>query len=131
MFGEDQAHSNRLIIRLQPDEGVQLYVQIKEPGPGGLRVQSLPLNLSYAESFQVRYPDAYERLLMDVVRGNLALFMRREEVEEAWEWVDGLLEGWAAANTPIHTYAAGLEDGPVEARMLLRQDGRDWWSNGK
>ncbi|MAN74611.1 MAG: glucose-6-phosphate dehydrogenase [Henriciella sp.] len=131
MFGEDQAHSNRLIIRLQPDEGVQLYVQIKEPGPGGLRVQSLPLNLSYAETFQVRYPDAYERLLMDVVRGNLALFMRREEVEEAWEWVDGLLESWSAANTPVFTYSAGLEDGPVEARMLLRQDGRDWWSNGK
>ena len=131
MFGEDQAHSNRLIIRLQPDEGVQLYVQIKEPGPGGLRVQSLPLNLSYAETFQVRYPDAYERLLMDVVRGNLALFMRREEVEEAWEWVDGLLESWSAAITPVFTYSAGLEDGPVEARMLLRQDGRDWWSNGK
>jgi glucose-6-phosphate 1-dehydrogenase len=128
MFGEEQAHSNRLIIRLQPDEGVQLYVQIKEPGPGGLRVQSLPLNLSYAESFQVRYPDAYERLLMDVVRGNLALFMRREEVEEAWEWVDGLLDAWADAKTPIHTYSAGLEDGPVEARMLLRQDDRDWWS---
>ncbi|MEQ9449748.1 MAG: glucose-6-phosphate dehydrogenase, partial [Rhodospirillaceae bacterium] len=115
MFGEEQAHSNRLIIRLQPDEGVQLYVQIKEPGPGGLRVQSLPLNLSYAESFQVRYPDAYERLLMDVVRGNLALFMRREEVEEAWEWVDGLLDAWADAKTPMYTYAAGLEDGPVEA----------------
>lgn len=131
MFGEEQAHSNRLIIRLQPDEGVQLYVQIKEPGPGGLRVQSLPLNLSYAESFQVRYPDAYERLLMDVVRGNLALFMRREEVEEAWEWVDGLLEAWADAKVPMHTYSAGLEDGPVEARMLLREDDRDWWSNGK
>lgn len=131
MFGEEQAHSNRLIIRLQPDEGVQLYVQIKEPGPGGLRVQSLPLNLSYAESFQVRYPDAYERLLMDVVRGNLALFMRREEVEEAWEWVDGLLGAWADAKTPMHTYSAGLEDGPVESRMLLREDDRDWWSNGK
>ena len=131
MFGEEQAHSNRLIIRLQPDEGVQLYVQIKEPGPGGLRVQSLPLNLSYAESFQVRYPDAYERLLMDVVRGNLALFMRREEVEEAWEWVDGLLEAWADAKVPMHTYSAGLEDGPVESRMLLREDDRDWWSNGK
>ncbi|WP_084397735.1 glucose-6-phosphate dehydrogenase [Henriciella aquimarina] len=131
MFGEAQAHSNRLIIRLQPDEGVQLYVQIKEPGPGGLRVQSLPLNLSYAESFQVRYPDAYERLLMDVVRGNLALFMRREEVEEAWEWVDGLLDAWADAKVPMYTYAAGLEDGPVESRMLLREDGRDWWSNGK
>ena len=131
MFGEEQAHSNRLIIRLQPDEGVQLYVQIKEPGPGGLRVQSLPLNLSYAESFQIRYPDAYERLLMDVVRGNLALFMRREEVEAAWEWVDGLLEAWEEAKVPIFTYSAGLEDGPVEARMLLREDDRDWWSNGK
>lgn len=131
MFGEAQAHSNRLIIRLQPDEGVQLYVQIKEPGPGGLRVQSLPLNLSYAESFQLRYPDAYERLLMDVVRGNLALFMRREEVEEAWEWVDGLLDAWAEAKVPMHAYSAGLEDGPVESRMLLRQDERDWWSNGK
>ena len=131
MFGEEQAHSNRLIIRLQPDEGVQLYVQIKEPGPGGLRVQSLPLNLSFAESFQVRYPDAYERLLMDVVRGNLALFMRREEVEEAWEWVDGLLDAWADAKVPMYTYSAGLEDGPVEARMLLREDDRDWWSNGK
>ena len=131
MFGEEQAHSNRLIIRLQPDEGVQLYVQIKEPGPGGLRVQSLPLNLSFAESFQVRYPDAYERLLMDVVRGNLALFMRREEVEAAWEWVDGLLEAWADAKVPMHTYSAGLEDGPVESRMLLREDDRDWWSNGR
>ena len=131
MFGEEQAHSNRLIIRLQPDEGVQLYVQIKEPGPGGLRVQSLPLNLSYAESFQLRYPDAYERLLMDVVRGNLSLFMRREEVEEAWEWVDGLLDAWQDAKVPVYTYSAGLEDGPVEARMLLRQDERDWWSNGK
>lgn len=131
MFGEEQAHSNRLIIRLQPDEGVQLYVQIKEPGPGGLRVQSLPLNLSFAESFQVRYPDAYERLLMDVVRGNLSLFMRREEVEAAWEWVDGLLEAWADAKVPMHTYSAGLEDGPVESRMLLREDDRDWWNNGK
>ena len=131
MFGEDQAHSNRLIIRLQPDEGVQLYVQIKEPGPGGLRVQSLPLNLSYAESFQLRYPDAYERLLMDVVRGNLALFMRREEVEEAWKWVDGLLEAWDDAKVAMRTYSAGLEDGPVESRMLLREDDRDWWSNGK
>ncbi len=128
MFGEAQAHSNRLVMHLQPDEGVQLFVQIKEPGPGGLRVQSLPLNLSYADTFQVRYPDAYERLLMDVVRGNLALFMRRDEVEEAWEWVDGLLDAWSEAKVAMQTYSACLEDGPVESRMLLRQDGRDWWS---
>ena len=58
--------------RLQPDEAVDLWLNIKEPGPGGLRVRAAPLNLSYAESFTLRYPDAYERLLMDVARGNLS-----------------------------------------------------------
>jgi glucose-6-phosphate 1-dehydrogenase len=127
MFGDTEAQSNRLVINVQPDEGVQLYLQIKEPGPGGLRIKSLPLNLSYADNFSVRYPDAYERLLMDVVRGNLSLFMRREEVEAAWKWVDGLLEAWEQADAPMESYQAGLEDGPVEARLMLRRDGRDWW----
>lgn len=127
MFGETEAQSNRLVINVQPDEGVQLYLQIKEPGPGGLRIKSLPLNLSYAANFSVRYPDAYERLLMDVVRGNLSLFMRREEVEAAWKWVDGLLAAWEHAELSMETYQAGLEDGPVEARLMLRRDGRDWW----
>ena len=86
------------------------------------------MDLTYAENFGgVRYPDAYERLLMDVVRGNLALFMRREEVEAAWTWVDGLIEAWQQATVPIYNYQAGLEDGPVEARLLLRRDERDWW----
>ena len=127
MFGDTEAQSNRLVINVQPDEGVRLYLQIKEPGPGGLRIKSLPLNLSYADNFAVRYPDAYERLLMDVVRGNLSLFMRREEVEAAWKWVDGLLEAWEQADVPMESYQAGLEDGPVEARLMLRRDGRDWW----
>lgn len=127
MFGETEAQSNRLVINVQPDEGVQLFLQIKEPGPGGLRIKSLPLNLSYAANFSVRYPDAYERLLMDVVRGNLSLFMRREEVEAAWKWVDGLLAAWDQADVPMQTYQAGLEDGPVEARLMLLRDGRDWW----
>ncbi|MEL6828060.1 MAG: glucose-6-phosphate dehydrogenase [Pseudomonadota bacterium] len=127
MFGDTQTQSNRLVINVQPDEGVRLYLQIKEPGPGGLRIKSLPLNLAYADNFLVRYPDAYERLLMDVVRGNLSLFMRREEVEAAWRWVDGLLAAWEEADVPIETYQAGLEDGPVEARLLLRRDSRDWW----
>ncbi len=127
MFGDTEAQSNRLVINVQPDEGVRLYLQIKEPGPGGLRIKSLPLNLSYADNFAIRYPDAYERLLMDVVRGNLSLFMRREEVEAAWKWVDGLLEAWEQADVPMESYQAGLEDGPVEARLMLRRDGRDWW----
>lgn len=128
IFGGDVTEANRLVIRLQPDEAVRLFVQIKEPGPGGLRIKSLPLNLSYAENFTVRYPDAYERLLMDVVRGNLALFMRRDEVEAAWEWIDGLIEAWAADSQPPDNYAAGSE-GPVSSAVLLDRDNRSWWGS--
>lgn len=126
IFGSDQLASNRLVIRLQPDEGVKLYVQIKEPGPGGLRIKSLPLDLSYAVNFTERYPDAYERLLMDVVRGNLALFMRRDEVEAAWEWVDDLIAAWAESDKPLDTYPAG-SNGPAASEFLLRKNLRTWW----
>jgi glucose-6-phosphate 1-dehydrogenase len=127
IFGDARQTANRLVMRLQPDEGVQLYVQIKEPGPGGLRVKSLPLNLSYADSFTLRYPDAYERLLMDVVRGNLSLFMRKDEVEAAWAWVDQLIASWTAVDVPLDTYAAG-SDGPTSAAVLMDRDGRNWWA---
>ncbi len=126
IFGEAGDTSNTLIIRLQPDEAVKLYVTIKEPGPGGLRVKNLPLNLSYAETFTLRYPDAYERLLMDVARGNLSLFMRSDEVESAWRWVDGLIEAWESRGDAPEFYAAGT-DGPLAAAMLMDRDGRKWW----
>ncbi len=129
LFGTSNAQANRLVIRLQPDEGVQMFMQIKEPGPGGLRIKSLPLNLSYAENFSIRYPDAYERLLMDVVRGNLTLFMRRDEVETAWTWVDNLLASWKQSGQPLETYGAGTQ-GPKAAGELLERDGRTWWENG-
>jgi glucose-6-phosphate 1-dehydrogenase len=99
----------------------------KEPGPGGLRLRYVPLNLSYAETFEgVRYPDAYERLLMAVVRGDLGLFMRRDEVEAAWAWVDGLLEAWSKSDAPAHPYNAG-NDGPTQAALLLDRDDRSWY----
>jgi glucose-6-phosphate 1-dehydrogenase len=126
IFGQSVESVNRLVIRLQPDEAVRLFVQIKEPGPGGLRVKSLPLNLSYAESFMLRYPDAYERLLMDIVRGNLSLFMRRDEVEAAWRWVDGLIEAWDVGSYAPEPYPAGT-DGPLSAAMMMDRDGRTWW----
>jgi glucose-6-phosphate 1-dehydrogenase len=126
IFGQSSESVNRLVIRLQPDEAVRLFVQIKEPGPGGLRVKSLPLNLSYAESFMLRYPDAYERLLMDIVRGNLSLFMRRDEVEAAWRWVDGLIEAWDANGYDPEPYPAG-NDGPLAAAVMMDRDGRSWW----
>ena len=127
IFGPSQTQANKLVIRLQPDEGVRLYIQIKEPEPGGLRIKSLPLNLSYAENFMVRYPDAYERLLMDVVRGNLALFMRRDEVEAAWAWTDELIAAWDEKEMKVEPYAAG-SDGPVASAVMMERDGRKWWS---
>jgi glucose-6-phosphate 1-dehydrogenase len=126
MFGAESLTPNRLVMRLQPDEGVRLWLNVKEPGPGGLRVKPVPLNLSFADTFTVRYPDAYERLLMDVVRGNLALFMRRDEVDAAWGWADALLAAWAQAGGEPQAYAAG-SNGPTAAALMLDRDGRAWW----
>lgn len=122
---DTKVSANRLVIRLQPDEAVTLWMEIKEPGAGGLRLKTLPLNLSYADNFTVRYPDAYERLLMDVVRGNLSLFMRRDEVEAAWRWVDGIIEAWEETEQRLSLYPAG-SDGPDAARFMLEQQGDSW-----
>ncbi len=126
MFGAHSSDPNRLVMRLQPDEGVRLWLNVKEPGPGGLRVKPVPLNLSFADAFTVHYPDAYERLLMDVVRGNLSLFMRRDEVDAAWVWADALLAAWAEGGGEPHLYAAG-SNGPTQSAFLMDRDGRAWW----
>ncbi|GLK68173.1 glucose-6-phosphate dehydrogenase [Hansschlegelia plantiphila] len=116
---------NRLVIRLQPDEGVKLYLMIKDPGPGGMRFREVPLNLSFAETFKGPNPDAYERLLMDVIRGNQALFMRRDEVEAAWVWADPILEAWSRLGQKPASYTAGTW-GPSAAVALIERDGATW-----
>ena len=116
---------NLLRIRLQPDEGVQLSVMAKEPGPGGFNLRQVGLDLSFAETFGISYPDAYERLLMEVLRGNPALFMRRDEVEAAWHWIDGIIDGWAATEQKVESYVAGSW-GPTASSVLLDRDGRGW-----
>lgn len=125
VFGRTKPNPNKLVIRLQPDEAVNLWMEIKEPGAGGMRLKTLPLNLAYADNFTVRYPDAYERLLMDVVRGNLSLFMRGDEVEAAWKWVDEIINSWSEANQRLELYQAG-QDGPDEAHDMLDRDGNKW-----
>jgi glucose-6-phosphate 1-dehydrogenase len=120
---------NRLVIRLQPDESVKLWLMIKDPGPGGMRLGHVPLNMGFAETFGVRNPDAYERLLMDVVRGNQTLFMRRDEVEAAWGWIDPILEAWAGAAEPPKPYTSGTW-GPSAAIALIERDGRTWNEDG-
>ncbi|MGC6452536.1 MAG: glucose-6-phosphate dehydrogenase [Candidatus Puniceispirillaceae bacterium] len=112
---------NRLIIRLQPSEGLRLQLISKEPGPGGMRLFPSELNLSFDDTFESRLPDAYERLLMDTARGNQTLFMRRDEVFAAWDIIDPVM-GMIAARTP-HLYRSGTM-GPADE--LLAADGRAW-----
>ena len=111
-------HPNQLVIRLQPDEGVKLWLMIKDPGPGGMRLVYVPLDMSFAQAFKVRSPDAYERLILDVIRGNQTLFMRRDEVEAAWQWIDPILHAWGSASEPPKPYAAGTW-GPSASFSLL------------
>lgn len=117
--------ANQLVIRLQPDEGVKQWIMIKDPGPGGMRLRHVSLDMSFAESFAVRQPDAYERLLMDVIRCNQTLFMRRDEVEAGWTWIDPILSAWAQNAQPCHGYTAGTS-GPSQAIALIERDGRTW-----
>lgn len=116
---------NRLTVRLQPDEGVKLWLTIKHPGPGGLRLRHVPLDMTFASAFGVQQPDAYERLLLDVVRGNPTLFMRRDEVEAAWKWAGPILEAWESSGDTPKAYTAGTW-GPSAAVALIERDGRNW-----
>ncbi|HEY9058508.1 MAG TPA: glucose-6-phosphate dehydrogenase [Aurantimonas sp.] len=116
---------NQLVMRLQPNEGVKQWLMIKDPGPGGMRLRHVPLDMSFAESFRVRNPDAYERLLMDVIRGNQTLFMRRDEVEAAWKWIDPILEAWEEKGMKPQGYTAGTW-GPSSGVALIERDGRTW-----
>lgn len=124
----DTRNANRLSIRLQPDEGVKLGLMLKNPGPGGFSLRPVSLDLSFTDDSGVRYPDAYERLLIEVIRGNPALFMHRDEVEFAWRWIDGIIAGWEEAHQPVETYVAGTW-GPTASSLMLDRDDRSWFPN--
>lgn len=115
----------RLVIRLQPDEGIKLWLMLKEPGAGGMRLRYVPLDMNFAEAFQIYAPEAYERLLMDVIRGNATLFMRRDEVEAAWRWIDPIRDAWSHMDEAPRPYFAGTW-GPSAAIALVERDGRSW-----
>ena len=121
----DGIPANSLVVRVQPDEGIKLWMMVKEPGPGEIRLQHVPLDMSFAKAFGVAPADAYERLLMDAIRGNAALFMRRDEVEAAWTWVEPILDAWASRPDHPRPYPAGSW-GPTAAIALIERDGRTW-----
>jgi glucose-6-phosphate 1-dehydrogenase len=116
---------NSLIIRLQPEEGMRLEMMTKDPGPGGLRLSPTGLDIRFETTFGRRFPDAYERLLMDTVRGDPTLFMRSDEVEAAWTWVEPILEAWSSHPERPRPYPAGSW-GPTAAIALIERDGRTW-----
>ncbi|WP_171100302.1 glucose-6-phosphate dehydrogenase [Ruegeria sp. HKCCD7255] len=118
---------NVLVIRLQPDEGITLRTTIKDPGPGGFRLSDVSLDMSFADALgeDASAPDAYERLVMDVIRGDQTLFMRGDEAEAAWAWVDPIVEGWEDRGDRPSLYDQG-SSGPEDALMLMHRDGRRW-----
>jgi glucose-6-phosphate 1-dehydrogenase len=129
LFGEqmESGEANRLTIRLQPDEGIRLHLLNKVPGlDESMPLDVVALNLSLSDAFlNRRVPDAYERLFYDVMRANSKLFMRADQVEAAWVWVDRIIEGWKATNQKVVSYTAGSW-GPAESIALIARDGRQW-----
>ena len=118
---------NKLVIRLQPDEGVEIEMLNKVPGIGkGVRLQRTMLDLSFSDAFaDERIADAYERLILEVMRGNQALFIHRDEIERSWTWIDSIQDGWDCCNETPKSYPAGGW-GPVASVALLARDGREW-----
>ncbi|MEM6453591.1 MAG: glucose-6-phosphate dehydrogenase [Acidobacteriota bacterium] len=115
---------NRLVIRLQPNESIRLGMMVKVPGIG-MKLRAEDLNLNLAETFKQRTPGAYERLLLDVIRGNATLFMHREEVETAWRWIEPILDAWSERGDAPRAYMAGTW-GPSESIALVVRDDRAW-----
>ena len=128
LFGKEPTalSQNVLVIRIQPDEGISLRMQAKMPGTS-LRIQPVKMDFHYGTSFGKPSPEAYERLLLDAMSGDATLFARRDEVEEAWSFIDPIENAWTAkAKAPeLFFYPAGSW-GPEQADDLLARDGRAW-----
>ncbi len=112
---------NQLVLRLQPDESVKLWLMVKYPNLDDLRLRPVPLNMSFAEAFGGNPLDAYERLILDVARGDLTLFMHRDEVEAAWQWIDPIVHAWAETAETPQLYAAGTLGPDAAAGFLGRE----------
>ncbi len=126
MFGavaKDDLMANRLVIDLQPDEDITLLLMNRRPGLVGMRLKAMPLSLSLDDGGRRRI--AYERLFLDVLKGDQGLFVRRDEVELAWDWVDSVEGAWAEIGAAPRPYAAGSW-GPHGAFALLQRSGREW-----
>jgi glucose-6-phosphate 1-dehydrogenase len=119
-----RAGANRLVIRLQPNESIRLYCLAKQPGEG-MNLQSVHLDLAFDQFFKDDRMEAYQRLLLDVIHGRLALFVRRDEQEAAWRWVEPILDEWDLPGKTPKPYASGTW-GPAAASAMLAQHDTCW-----
>jgi glucose-6-phosphate 1-dehydrogenase len=116
---------NVLVIRIQPDEGISLRMMAKIPGTS-LRIEAVKMDFHYGTSFGKASPEAYERLLLDAMSGDATLFARRDEVEQAWAFIDTIENAWAEENAPPLCFYPAGSWGPDEADELLAREGRSW-----
>ena len=128
IFAGADLKANRLIIRLQPEEEISLLLMNKTPSLEGLELRPLGLNLSLGDAFGARSRRriAYERLLLEALNNNSTLFVRRDESEAAWTWIDGIIEAWRRSGFPPTPYAAGSW-GPAGAFALTERNGHSWF----
>jgi glucose-6-phosphate 1-dehydrogenase len=123
---ESTVKPNRLVIRLQPEETITLELMNKAPGLYGVQLHPVGLNLSLTDAFETpRQRIAYERLLLDALQGNSTLFVRRDELEAAWSWIDGIHRAWKETHSKPKLYAAGTM-GPEDAEELKQRSKAHW-----
>jgi glucose-6-phosphate 1-dehydrogenase len=124
LFRNDPPSPNTLVLRIQPDEGMMLGFDVKVPGVQ-TKIKTVNMDFLYREAFGQEPPEAYERLLLDAMQGDSTLFIRRDEVEASWSYIDRLHEGWGVEDASLAEYTAGTW-GPAEAHVMLARDGRTW-----
>lgn len=131
IFSENsKVPSNQLVLRIHPDEGIDLKLNTKEPGVTGFDLEELPLDLNLDDYYEIGHQDCYERLLLDVIKGNPALFVRKDEVDASWQWIDNIINLWESQDVPMEEYNSGTW-GPVNSDLLLKRDFRTWKNGSK
>tara|TARA_B100000497_G_scaffold76004_1_gene85047 strand:- start:13738 stop:15198 length:1461 start_codon:yes stop_codon:yes gene_type:complete len=131
IFSKDTSlKPNQLVLRIHPDEGIDLKLNTKHPGVSGFDLEELPLDLNLHEYHEIGHQDCYERLLLDVIKGNPSLFVRRDEIEASWKWIDNIINLWKSEDVPMEEYISGGW-GPSNADLLLKRDFRSWKNGSK
>ena len=131
IFSKDTSlKPNQLVLRIHPDEGIDLKLNTKHPGVSGFDLEELPLDLNLHEYHEIGHQDCYERLLLDVIKGNPSLFVRRDEIEASWKWIDNIINLWKSEDVPMEEYISGGW-GPSNADLLLKRDFRAWKNGSK